>query len=240
MDQHNADPKEADKFSSIADQWWDQTGPMRPLHALNPIRLKYILSQADIANRQVLDIGCGAGILSESLAKEGAHVTGIDISKECLHVAHEHAKQQQLNITYQQITAEQLAAHKASHFDVVTCMEMLEHVPDPAAVVQACSTMLTPTGHAFFSTLDRNLLSYLTAIIGAEYVLRILPKGTHDYERLIRPAELVGWARQSDLNLIDMSGINYNPITHQASLIKSTKVNYIICVTKGKINDPTM
>lgn len=225
----NINQQELAKFSALAARWWDPKGEFKPLHDINPLRLKYVEQQADgLLGKTVLDVGCGGGILSESMARHGAQVTGIDMGESILKVAKLHLYESELNIDYQYTTVEQLAQAYPTHFDVVTCMEMLEHVPNPLSVVIACYQLVKPAGHVFFSTINRNLKSYLFAIIGAEYILKLLPKGTHDYAKLIRPAELAQWIRTANLMLRSMVGISYNPLTQHYSLSQDISVNYII------------
>ncbi len=228
----NADPQELQKFSELAHRWWDPHSEFKPLHQINPLRLDWIEQHVSLADKQVLDVGCGGGILTESMARQGAHVKGIDLSKKALGVADLHSLESGLTVAYEEIAAEALAAREAGHYDVVTCMEMLEHVPDPAAVVAACATLVKPGGHVFFSTLNRILKSYLFAVIGAEYVLRLLPRGTHDYAKFIRPAELAGFARSSGLQLADIKGLTYNPFTQRYAINDDTDVNYLIACTR--------
>lgn len=229
MTSYNIDQQELAKFSALAARWWDPKGEFKPLHDINPLRLDYVDQQAGgLAGKVVLDVGCGGGILSESMARHGAQVTGIDMGESVLRVAKLHLYESGLNIDYQYTTVEQLAQAYPAHFDVVTCMEMLEHVPNPLSVVMACYQLVKPSGQVFFSTINRNLKSYLFAIIGAEYLLKLLPKGTHDYAKLIRPAELAQWIRIANLTLRSMVGISYNPLTQHYSLSQDISVNYII------------
>jgi 2-polyprenyl-6-hydroxyphenyl methylase/3-demethylubiquinone-9 3-methyltransferase len=228
----NADPSELKKFSDLAHRWWDPTSEFRPLHEINPLRLEWINNQAPIAGKRVLDVGCGGGILSESMAKRGAEVTGIDLSDKALKVADLHSLESGVEVRYKKIAVEELAAQEPGSFDVVTCMEMLEHVPDPGAVVKACATLVKPGGHVFFSTINRNAKSYLFAVIGAEYVLRLLPRGTHDYAKFITPAELAQSIRFAHLELKAMKGMTYNPITKIYSLNQDTDVNYMVACTR--------
>jgi len=228
----NADPQEIQKFSELAHRWWDPTSEFRPLHEINPLRLEWINARVPLAGKQVCDVGCGGGILAESIAKKGATVTGIDLSEKALKVADLHSLESGIKVRYELISAEELAAREAGQYDVVTCMEMLEHVPDPAAIVQACAKLVKPGGHIFFSTLNRNPKSYLFAIIGAEYVLGLLPRGTHDYAKFITPAELSGFARTADLEVEALKGMTYNPLTKIYSLNQDTSVNYLVATVK--------
>ncbi len=228
----NADPLEIQKFSELAHRWWDPTSEFRPLHEINPLRLEWINARVPLAGKQVCDVGCGGGILAESIAKKGATVTGIDLSEKALKVADLHSLESGIKVRYELISAEELAAREAGQYDVVTCMEMLEHVPDPSAIVQACAKLVKPGGHIFFSTLNRNPKSYLFAIIGAEYVLGLLPRGTHDYAKFITPAELSGFARKADLEVEALKGMTYNPLTKIYSLNQDTSVNYLVATVK--------
>lgn len=224
----NADPQELKKFSDLAHRWWDPSSEFRPLHQINPLRLEWINAIVPLAGKTVIDIGCGGGILAESMARKGANVTGIDLSEKALKVADLHSLEAGIAMRYEHISAEDIAAREPSTFDVVTCMEMLEHVPDPSAVVQACATLVKPGGHVFFSTLNRNPKSYLFAIIGAEYLLRLLPKGTHDYRKFITPAELSQYARNASLEIDKLKGLTYNPFLKVYSLNEDTSVNYMV------------
>jgi 2-polyprenyl-6-hydroxyphenyl methylase/3-demethylubiquinone-9 3-methyltransferase len=228
----NADPLEIQKFSELAHRWWDPTSEFRPLHELNPLRLEWINARAPLAGKNVIDIGCGGGILAESMARKGATVTGIDLSDKALKVADLHSLESGVQVRYQLIAAEEMAAREAGQYDVVTCMEMLEHVPDPGAIVRACATLVKPGGHVFFSTLNRNPKSYLFAIIGAEYLLRLLPKGTHDYDKFITPAELSQYARSAGLDVDGLKGMGYNPLTKVYSLNADTSVNYLVACSR--------
>ena len=229
MQTQNVDPAELAKFSDLAHRWWDPNSEFRPLHQINPLRLDWINTLASIKNKQVLDVGCGGGILSDAMARAGATVTGIDLAGKSLKVAQLHALESQTpNVSYREISAEALAAETPAQFDVVTCMEMLEHVPDPASIVKACATLVKPGGWVFFSTLNRNPKSFLFAIIGAEYVLSLLPKGTHEYARFIRPGELAAYCRAADLDLQATKGLQYNPITRRYWLDGDTSVNYMM------------
>lgn len=228
----NADPLELKKFSDLAHQWWDPTSEFRPLHEINPLRLDWINSHAPLAGKKVVDVGCGGGILAESMAKKGADVTGIDLSEKALKVADLHSLESGVQVRYELIAAEDLAAKEGGSFDIVTCMEMLEHVPDPASVVTACARLAKPGGRIFFSTINRNPKSYLHAVIGAEYVLRLLPKGTHDYARFITPAELAQFTRNAGLMVDALKGMGFNPFTKIYSLNSDTSVNYLVACTK--------
>ena len=228
----NADPLEIQKFSELAHRWWDPTSEFRPLHEINPLRLEWINARVPLAGKSVIDIGCGGGVLSESMARKGAKVTGIDLSKKALKVADLHGLESGVEVRYKLIAAEDMAAEEPGQFDVVTCMEMLEHVPDPAAIVRAAATLVKPGGHVFFSTLNRNAKSYLFAVIGAEYVLRMLPRGTHDYAKFITPAELSGFVRAAGLQVDGLKGLTYNPLTKIYSLNQDTDVNYMVACTK--------
>jgi 2-polyprenyl-6-hydroxyphenyl methylase/3-demethylubiquinone-9 3-methyltransferase len=229
----NADPAELAKFSELAHRWWDPESEFRPLHQINPLRLDWIDKQVPLAGKQVLDVGCGGGILADAMARKGAQVLGIDLATKALKVAQLHALEAQTpNIRYQEISAEQLAAEQPGTFDVVTCMEMLEHVPDPASVVRACSALVKPGGWVFFSTLNRNPKSFLFAIVGAEYVLQMLPKGTHEYAKFIKPSELAGYVRAAGLDLQGTRGMEYNPFTRRYWLSGDTSVNYMFATRK--------
>lgn len=228
----NADPLEIQKFSELAHRWWDPSSEFRPLHEINPLRLEWINARAPLAGKNVIDIGCGGGILSEAMARKGAKVTGIDLSTKALKVAELHSLESGIDIRYKHIAAEDIAAEEAGQFDVVTCMEMLEHVPDPAAIVRAAATLVKPGGHVFFSTLNRNFKSYLFAVIGAEYILRMLPRGTHDYDKFITPSELAQFVRQAGLQVDGIKGLTYNPLTKIYSLNSDTDVNYMVACSK--------
>jgi 2-polyprenyl-6-hydroxyphenyl methylase / 3-demethylubiquinone-9 3-methyltransferase len=228
----NVEAAEVNKFGDLAHQWWDPQGVFKPLHQLNPLRLDYIDSRASLNGKQVLDVGCGGGILSESMARRGAQVSGIDLADKSLQVAQLHALEAGVTIEYRCVAVEALAEEKPQSFDIVTCMEMLEHVPDPASVVRACAALVKPGGHLFFSTLNRNAKAYLMAVVGAEYVLNLLPKGTHDYSKFIKPSELAAWLRQSGLELQHQTGLTYNPLNKQYSLTVDTSVNYMLHAIK--------
>ncbi len=232
----NVDQSEIAKFSALAHRWWDQNSEFKPLHAINPLRLGWIKSFVELNGKRALDVGCGGGILAEALAQSGAQTTGIDLSEKALKVAELHALESGAQVNYQAISAESLALTEPARFDVVTCMEMLEHVPDPASVVKACATLAKPGATLFFSTLNRNPKSYLFAIIGAEYLLRLLPKGTHDYRKFITPSELGHFVRDAGLEIIGIKGLSYNPITQIYSLTNDTAVNYLIATRKISTN----
>ena len=228
----NADPLEIQKFSELAHRWWDPTSEFRPLHEINPLRLEWINARAALAGKKVIDIGCGGGILAESMARKGATVTGIDLSEKALKVADLHSLESGVAVRYQMIAAEAMAEAEAGQYDVVTCMEMLEHVPDPAAIVKAAATLVKPGGKVFFSTLNRNPKSWLFAIVGAEYMLRMLPKGTHDYAKFITPSELSQFAREAGLLVDGLKGLTYNPLTQIYALNQDTDVNYMVACSR--------
>ncbi|NIC41847.1 bifunctional 2-polyprenyl-6-hydroxyphenol methylase/3-demethylubiquinol 3-O-methyltransferase UbiG [Aquabacterium sp. A08] len=231
----NADPAELAKFSELAHRWWDTESEFRPLHQINPLRLDWIDRQVALAGRQVLDVGCGGGILADAMARKGAQVLGIDLASKALKVAQLHALEAETpNVSYREVSAEQLAEERPGQFDVVTCMEMLEHVPDPASVVRACATLVKPGGWVFFSTLNRNPKSFLFAIVGAEYVLQLLPKGTHEYAKFIKPSELAGHCRAAGLDLQATRGMEYNPLTRRYWLSGDTSVNYMFSTRKAE------
>jgi 2-polyprenyl-6-hydroxyphenyl methylase / 3-demethylubiquinone-9 3-methyltransferase len=230
----NADPQELAKFSDLAHRWWDADGEFRPLHQINPLRLDWISRQCNLNGAKVLDIGCGGGILADSMARRGADVLGIDLAEKPLKVAQLHALEANTtSIAYRLIAAEALAAEMPGQFDVVTCMEMLEHVPEPGSIVAACSALVKPGGTVFFSTINRNPKSFAFAIVGAEYVLSLLPRGTHDYARFIKPSELARWCREARLDLTQTSGMEYNPLTKRYWLSGDTSVNYMIATRKS-------
>jgi 2-polyprenyl-6-hydroxyphenyl methylase/3-demethylubiquinone-9 3-methyltransferase len=224
----NVDAIELQKFSELAHKWWDKNSEFKPLHEINPLRLRYIDGLAALKGKRVLDVGCGVGILSESIYFSGADVTGIDLGEKALNVAKLHQLESKAKVAYQLISVEQLAAEQPASFDVVTCMEMLEHVPDPAAIVLACAKLVKPGGSVFFSTLNRNPKAYLFAVIGAEYLLNLLPKGTHDYEKFIKPSELSSWVRDANLDVSAMRGMSYNPMTQRYRLSDDVSVNYLM------------
>ena len=230
----NVDPAELDKFGALAHRWWDPQGEFRPLHEINPLRLSWIEARAPLAGKSVLDVGCGGGILAEGMARAGAAVTGIDLSEKALRVARLHLQESRLQVDYQAASAEDFAARHSARFDVVTCMELLEHVPDPASTVRACATLLRPGGALFFSTINRNLKSYVFAVLGAEYLLKLLPKGTHDYARFVRPSELAQWCRAAGLRPEELIGMTYNPLTRRYRLGEDSDVNYLLrCAKDG-------
>ena len=229
----NADPQELEKFSELAHRWWDPNAEFRPLHEINPLRLSLIDNAVGLTDKRVLDVGCGGGILTEGMAARGARVTGIDLAEKPLAVARLHLMESGLRVDYHLTAAEELARKTPGGFDVVTCMELLEHVPDPAATVRACGELARPGGHVFFATINRNLKAYLFAVIGAEYVLRLLPRGTHDYARFIRPSELAAMCRRAGLDVAGLTGMTYNPLSRLYSLGRDTDVNYILHATKA-------
>ena len=229
----NADQAELDKFGALASRWWDPESEFKPLHAINPLRLEWIQESAgNLAGKKVLDVGCGGGILSEAMARTGADVTGIDLADKSLKVARLHGLESGVKVDYRKVPVEQLAAEQPGQYDVVTCMEMLEHVPDPGSIVRACAALTKPGGWVFFSTLNRNPKSFLFAIVGAEYLLRLLPRGTHTYDMFIKPSELAAAARGAGLEPVGMRGMEYNPITQIYSLSSDTSVNYLMATRK--------
>ena len=229
----NVDPQEVAKFSDLAHRWWDPSSEFKPLHEINPLRLGWIDHLAPISARKVLDVGCGGGILTEAMAQRGGKVKGIDLSERALKVAALHQLESKVAVDYEKIPAEELAAREPGQYDIVTCMELLEHVPDPASTVAACAALARPGGHLFFSTINRNPKSYLFAIIGAEYILRMLPRGTHDYARFIKPSELAQFCRAAGLEIRDITGMTYNPITKIYALGPDSDVNYIVHAVKA-------
>jgi len=229
----NVNFDEIEKFEKVASQWWDLTGDFKPLHQLNPLRRQFIIQHVEnLFDKNIIDVGCGGGILSESLAKLGAKVTGIDMGEEPLNIAKLHSLESKVEVNYQKITAEEKAQQCPEEFDVVTCMEMLEHVPDPASIIAACSQMVKPNGFVFFSTLNKTIKSYLLAILAADKLLKIVPDGTHDHNAFIRPSSLIGWAEDNNLKCIDTAGIHYNPLTENHKLTSNLDVNYILCFQK--------
>jgi len=230
---NNVDPAELEKFQALAARWWDPGSEFRPLHEINPLRLDWIDALAPLAGKRVLDVGCGGGILAEAMAGRGADVTGVDLAEKSLKVAELHCLESGAHVRYERIAAEDLAVREPAGFDVVTCMEMLEHVPDPALSIDACARLVRPGGHVFFSTINRNPKSYLFAIVGAEYVLKLLPRGTHEFEKFVRPSELVSFARHSGLEPVRMTGMTYNPISRQYRLVDGDlSVNYLVAFRK--------
>jgi 2-polyprenyl-6-hydroxyphenyl methylase / 3-demethylubiquinone-9 3-methyltransferase len=229
----NADPAELAKFSALAHRWWDATGEFKPLHAINPLRLDWIDSSAHLVGKNVLDVGCGGGILADSMARRGANVLGIDLSNKALKVAQLHAIEAQTpNIIYRESSAENLAVEQPAQYDIVTCMEMLEHVPEPASVVKACATLVRPGGWVFFSTINRNAKAWLFAVVGAEYVLNMLPRGTHDYAKFIRPSELLRDIREAGLSQVELRGLQHNPLTGRYWHSQDTSVNYMVATQR--------
>ena len=229
----NVDPAELEKFASLAHRWWDKNSEFKPLHAINPLRLNFIDGIVGLQGKRVLDVGCGGGILSESMAEKGAEITGIDLGEKALKVAQLHQLESGTQVDYRLISVEDLAKQQPASFDVVTCMEMLEHVPDPEAVVRACAQLVKPGGSVFFSTINRNPKAYLFAVIGAEYLLKMLPKGTHEYEKFIKPSELSSWARHAGLNVSQLKGMGYNPLTQHYALNNDVTVNYLMHTVKS-------
>lgn len=229
----NVDRAEVAKFEALASRWWDRESEFKPLHDINPLRTNYIDRHAPLAGKKVLDVGCGGGILSEAMAQRGADVTGIDMGEAPLNIAKLHALESGVSVKYQQIPVEQLAEEMPASFDIVTCLEMLEHVPDPASIIQACYKLVKPGGMVFFSTINRNPKAYAMAIIGAEYIMRMLPAGTHDYDKFIKPSELTRWCRAADLSVLDMTGMIYNPLTQEYSLKdQDVDVNYLVATRR--------
>ena len=230
----NVHPEEINKFASLADRWWDPNGEFSTLHAINPLRTSYIQQFCDIENKRIVDVGCGGGILSEAMAKQGADVVGIDLSQDLIEIAELHSLESRIKIDYQRTSAESLADSSSESFDCVTCMEMLEHVPQPASIVEACSRLVKPGGTVFFSTLNRKWKAWMLAIVGAEYLMRMIPKGTHNYKTFIKPSELTRWARQSGLEIRAITGIEYNPLIKRFYLGKDIDVNYIAVFKKSE------
>ena len=230
----NVDPEEIAKFESLAARWWDPHSEFKPLHDINPLRLKYINDRVGLKDKSVLDVGCGGGILAESMAALGATVTGIDLGEAPLAVARLHLKESGQKVEYLRVSAEDIASERPERYDVVTCMEMLEHVPEPASTIAACARLVKPGGQVFFSTINRNPKAWLFAIVGAEYVLNLLPKGTHEYLKFIKPSELEGWARQAGLGMRELIGMHYNPLSREYRLGRGVDVNYLAYCTRGE------
>lgn len=230
--QHNVDPQELAKFEKLASRWWDRNSEFKPLHDINPLRAGFIDAKVQVAGKRLLDIGCGGGILSEAMAQRGASVTGIDMGAAPLAVARLHLLESRLDIHYEQASAEDYAERHAGSFDIVTCLEMLEHVPDPTAIIASCRRLLKPGGHLFVSTINRNPKAWLFAVVGAEYILGMLPRGTHDYRKFIKPSELAGWARAQSLEQGELIGMSYNPFTRSYSLGRDVDVNYLMHFTR--------
>ncbi len=230
---NNVDTTEIEKFNNIASEWWDINGKFKPLHTLNNTRLEFIKTHTELNTHNIIDVGCGGGLLSELLTKEHAKVTAIDMAEQSLSIAQTHAKNSNLDIDYQKITVEDFSKNNPEAFDVITCMEMLEHVPNPLSIIESCSSLLKPSGLAFFSTLNRSALSFLMSIVGAEYILNILPKGTHRFDKYIKPSELVSYCKSHNLNLLSVKGISYNPITNTSKITNNLNVNYIAVFQKG-------
>lgn len=230
----NVDPAEIAKFEQLASRWWDRQGEFKPLHDINPLRANYIDRHAPVVGKRVLDVGCGGGILTEAMAQRGADVTGIDLGEAPLNVARLHALESELQINYRQVSVEELAEEQPGSFDTVTCLEMLEHVPDPGSVIRACATLVKPGGNLFFSTINRTAKGWLFAVVGAEYVLRLLPKGTHEYSKFIRPSEMGAWIRAAGLETRDITGMTYNPLTRTYKLDpRDVDVNYLVHATRA-------
>ncbi|MEW5756710.1 MAG: bifunctional 2-polyprenyl-6-hydroxyphenol methylase/3-demethylubiquinol 3-O-methyltransferase UbiG [Pseudomonadota bacterium] len=230
----NVDPAEIAKFEALASRWWDPNSEFKPLHDINPLRLNYIDEKAGLAGKKVLDVGCGGGILAEGMALRGAHVTGIDMGQAPLTVAKLHLHESGVQVDYQKSTVEDFAEKHPGAFDVITCMEMLEHVPDPSSVIAACTKLVKPGGQVFFSTINRNPKAFLFAIVGAEYVLNLLPKGTHEYQKFIRPSELTTWTRHAGLTVRHMCGMSYNPLSKKYTLGQDVDVNYLVCCQRDE------
>lgn len=224
----NVDDQEIRKFEELAHRWWDPQSEFKPLHDINPLRLNYIDQRSPVAGKKVLDVGCGGGLLSEGMAVRGAQVTGIDMGEAPLSVARLHSLETGVSVDYRRVMVEELAQEQPGSFDIVTCLEMLEHVPDPSSVIRACATLVKPGGHLYFSTINRNPKSFLFAIVGAEYVLRMLPRGTHEWKKFIKPSELAGWLRSASLQMVELTGMTYNPLTQQYRLGSDVDVNYLI------------
>jgi 2-polyprenyl-6-hydroxyphenyl methylase/3-demethylubiquinone-9 3-methyltransferase len=235
----NVDASELARFAAVAQRWWDPLGEMRPLHDLNPVRLSYVEQAMPLQGRLIVDVGCGGGLLSEAMAQRGAQVTGLDLSAELLEVARQHARETPVAVDYRLEAAEAHAVVRPGAYDIVTCMEMLEHVPDPAAIVAALSALAAPGGHVFVSTLNRTPRAYALAVLGAEYLLRLLPRGTHTYEKFIRPSELAAWGRAAGLELVDVAGLEYDPFERTARLVEDARVNYLMHLRRPVVERDT-
>jgi len=231
-DSINLDPAETEKFNQHATQWWDPQGPLRTLHGINPVRLEFMRQHSSLENLRIVDIGCGGGVLSEAMAKLGADIVGIDLAEQAIETARLHGLESRIAVDYRLISSAEFAEQEPASFDVVTCMELLEHVPDPVAVVTDCSNLVKPGGWLFFATLNRTLTAFVQAIVAAEHLLQLLPRGTHDYAKLIRPSELAQWCRSAGLEVVRIRGLGYNPITHEASLRQNCSVNYLLAAQK--------
>ena len=232
MNSENVSRAEIDKFAALANRWWDENGPQKPLHHLNPARLNYVAKQLPLKGKKILDVGCGGGLLSEALAREGADVVALDLAEELIEIAKLHLYESNVKVDYRLQSAESLAEDMAGQFDAITCMEMLEHVPDPSSILRACEKLLKPGGKCFISTLNRTPAAFAIAIVGAEYLANLLPKGTHDYQKFIKPSELAAWCRAEGLNVVDISGLAYNPLSGKAWVSDRTDINYLMTVQK--------
>ena len=232
MNSENVRRAEIDKFAALANRWWDENGPQKPLHHLNPARLNYVAKQLPLKGKKILDVGCGGGLLSEALAREGADVVALDLAEELIEIAKLHLYESNVKVDYRLQSAESLAEEMAGQFDAITCMEMLEHVPDPSSILRACEKLLKPGGKCFISTLNRTPAAFAIAIVGAEYLANLLPKGTHDYQKFIKPSELAAWCRAEGLNVVDISGLAYNPLSGKAWVSDRTDINYLMTVQK--------
>ncbi len=232
MNSENVSRAEIDKFSALANRWWDESGPQKPLHHLNPARLNYVAKQFSLPGKKILDVGCGGGLLSEALAREGADVVALDLAEELIEIAKLHLYESNVKVDYRLQSAESLAEEMAGQFDAITCMEMLEHVPDPSSILRACEKLLKPGGKCFISTLNRTPAAFAIAIVGAEYLANLLPKGTHDYQKFIKPSELAAWCRAEGFNVLDISGLAYNPLSGKAWVNDRTDINYLMTVQK--------
>ena len=232
MSSENVSRAEIDKFAALANRWWDENGPQKPLHHLNPARLNYVAKQLPLKGKKILDVGCGGGLLSEALAREGADVVALDLAEELIEIAKLHLYESNVKVDYRLQSVESLAEEMAGQFDAITCMEMLEHVPDPSSILRACEKLLKPGGKCFISTLNRTPAAFALAIVGAEYIANLLPKGTHDYQKFIKPSELAAWCRAEGLNVVDISGLAYNPLSGKAWVSDRTDINYLMTVQK--------